>query len=481
MRKLMFLIALALATTIYAGDIIGGVVNNGNLEDDDTMVAADSGDTWGTSIENSKHYIAADPTGSGGFDGWWLSRWGTYAGGNNTIGLITYGNSLATNGNMTAFANSGGIILTSDNYSRTIGTGDTFTLSFDYCSKTYTEASYAAFEIQASIIFDKGYPTEFTYDFAPTHNIPAGSTDGIGSFTGQYVTTESFSTVSVVVGARHTISSQGVAMDNVTLNHDMIGQATNPTPAHLAADLDSATISSIDWEVNPNAAISSITNYTVYFYGVPTVDATADPNFTDAGVVPQTVTTSNMNVTINTEFDYTYYWQVDTNYINTTSGAQTAEGDIWTFSTKGLNAVPVIVLPTALVTSVDMMPASIVPVEFTDLDPASFTWTLTPETEGMAVVDTSVDLANPTAEVTGDVPGTYTVTVVATDTASQTATDSMLVKIGADTCAAAQMTSAWGGFNSYDANEDCVVDLADYATFAKEWLKNVAIEGQIEE
>lgn len=95
------------------------------------------------------------------------------------------------------------------------------------------------------------------------------------------------------------------------------------------------------------------------------------------------------------------------------------------------------------------------------------------------VTDTTVDLLSPTAILETDWPGAYLVRLSASDL-SWTGSDTMTVRVAADACAAALLDPAWGGFNSYDADEDCDVDLSDFAALAQQWLDDRNAAGQIQ-
>ena len=96
----------------------------------------------------------------------------------------------------------------------------------------------------------------------------------------------------------------------------------------------------------------------------------------------------------------------------------------------------------------------------------------------MTVTNTTTNLATPTATLTTDTPGTYTVKLTAWDSIDQDGSDTMIVTVGADACAAAQLSSHWAGFNYYDTDEDCDVDLVDFSEFAKQWLDDKNLPSQ---
>ena len=54
------------------------------------------------------------------------------------------------------------------------------------------------------------------------------------------------------------------------------------------------------------------------------------------------------------------------------------------------------------------------------------------------------------------------------------------VSLGEDACAAAQMVVPdWAGFNYYDRDQDCDVDIIDFSAFAVEWMDDRSLSGQV--
>jgi len=97
-----------------------------------------------------------------------------------------------------------------------------------------------------------------------------------------------------------------------------------------------------------------------------------------------------------------------------------------------------------------------------------------------AVTDTSSDPLTPTASFTTDYPGEYTIQLTATDGSAQSDSDTVTVTVLADACQAAQTVSGFT-FNEYDTDQDCDVDLVDFAAFAQQWLDDVNLtEGYTE-
>ena len=96
-----------------------------------------------------------------------------------------------------------------------------------------------------------------------------------------------------------------------------------------------------------------------------------------------------------------------------------------------------------------------------------------------SVTKTNSDLYAPTADFTTDYIGTYEVQLTATDADDQEDSDTVQITVVTDACAAAQLDINWNGFNYYDRDQDCDVDLLDFAPFAAEWLDDRSLTGQI--
>jgi len=92
---------------------------------------------------------------------------------------------------------------------------------------------------------------------------------------------------------------------------------------------------------------------------------------------------------------------------------------------------------------------------------------------------TNADLYAPTAELMTNYAGTYTVQLTATDAENNVTSDALEIAVAEDACAAAQLALDWPGFNIHDVDQDCDVDLEDFAAFAAEWLDDRNLVDQI--
>ncbi|MDK1030328.1 MAG: hypothetical protein QGD96_13525, partial [Anaerolineae bacterium] len=71
----------------------------------------------------------------------------------------------------------------------------------------------------------------------------------------------------------------------------------------------------------------------------------------------------------------------------------------------------------------------------------------------------------------------YTIELTAPDAAAQPDYDTLLVQVAADACEAAQLDPNWTGFDDYDINENCIIDLLDFTNFASKWLEEFYLTG----
>ncbi|MGE4287003.1 MAG: LamG-like jellyroll fold domain-containing protein [Phycisphaerae bacterium] len=100
--------------------------------------------------------------------------------------------------------------------------------------------------------------------------------------------------------------------------------------------------------------------------------------------------------------------------------------------------------------------------------------------EGAQVAKTSTDPLAPAAEFTTLSAGAYVIELSVTDNAGHNVTDTMTVNVAQDACAAAQTTAEWAGFNYFDTDLNCVIDLNDFAAFAASWLTDLSAAGSFE-
>jgi hypothetical protein len=244
--------------------------------------------------------------------------------------------------------------------------------------------------------------------------------------------------------------------------------AYDPIPANGAVFESSPTM--LSWLLpDPNDGVSDII-CTVYLGIEP-----PDPNRTNMDGV--TLPANAASVEINAINFPTYgvqplpdandfYWVVDC--VDTSPGVdpEAGKGIYWTFSTDynyapdvdagpGLVTwgLPKVVTLTGAVTD-DGKPEP--PGVFTVL------WT---QTAGPEVTLDTPDQTTTTVTITES--GVYEFTLTADDSAKQ-ASDTVQVIVGTDSCQASYLNGV--NYNAMDFNQDCLVDIVDFADFASQWL-----------
>jgi len=204
-----------------------------------------------------------------------------------------------------------------------------------------------------------------------------------------------------------------------------------------------------------------------------------DPNFTSYATKivgqdgPEAVESVAIPITL--ERYKTYYWRIDT-YDPSTDKPQPVIGPVFTFNTN--NMQPVVELGEDKLTwltdgSADF-DLSALATDEDGPDPLSVAWAVIAEpnsVEHPAIISPSVDVTDITVTVT--LPGTYELSLTAFDGLA-TVEDTITVTVYNDACEAAVQTGAQ--FLTGDFNEDCIVNLADLAIFAVNWMESIALQ-----
>jgi hypothetical protein len=174
-----------------------------------------------------------------------------------------------------------------------------------------------------------------------------------------------------------------------------------------------------------------------------------------------------------------YYWQVDT----TNGPGSFHEGDVFWFEVVSYKA-PILTGGQSVVTTLDLLPATLsasVTTYGTPLSSVDFTL-LNDDMEfpvgaNAVLSNTTVDLQNPTAELTTDMAGTYTILLTVSD---DTTTLEKLIEVDvyADACQAKKDSPSGWTANYYDRNGDCFVTIHDFAIFAEAWLTDTTMKAQ---
>ena len=271
-----------------------------------------------------------------------------------------------------------------------------------------------------------------------------------------------------------------LGMDNLTFSEKRV--LLFPDPAHgeanVEADLsDRDVIGAVSWVYMNDPNISQVFGYDVYFDPNETLVAAGDPS---VKVVNNQSGTSYMPTL---DWDKTYYWRVDMivdlDFVPGTD-PNTVVGDVWLFTTKQEDIPPVVEAGDNLLTTLELVsfPNSLMPGGSVEDDGVSI---LTIGWEafdvalggGLTTKVTFADATDPATTVTISEAGTYILKLTATDN-NGSVSDQMEIVVFEDACEAKKATGTWAA-NYYDRNEDCIVDIKDFADFALEWLDSTAL------
>jgi hypothetical protein len=163
------------------------------------------------------------------------------------------------------------------------------------------------------------------------------------------------------------------------------------------------------------------------------------------------------------------------------TGSATTAG---TISSLTLSQIGAVLTFNNVITTQELLPAFLSASVANNAGPITrVTFTLlTDDTEfppgaAATVIDTTVDNQNPTAHLYTNRPGTYKVRLEVSD---GTATLEKIAEgvVYADPCEAQKNVPGGWVADYYDTNEDCIVNLADFADMAGEWLNETSMTSQ---
>lgn len=264
---------------------------------------------------------------------------------------------------------------------------------------------------------------------------------------------------------------QGV-VDVKVVGGDTILTATHPYQPNPAIDeVVSAGDYTLTWVLpDPNDPSGEVTCDVYLSSDYPEFGLEpGDPNFTN--YADKIVDNQPLESQLTTLEDLkTYYWRIDV-YDSSSDDPQPTIGPIFYFHTSnrrptvdaGENVVTWLTEGSALVNLTGTVEDDGLP------EPPELTseWTSVPDTDV-----SFTDLTSPTTDVTFTATGTYTLTLTADD-GELTASDTVFISVYADSCQAA----IGSGIQLLpgDINADCIVDLADFALMAANWLQSIAL------
>ena len=261
------------------------------------------------------------------------------------------------------------------------------------------------------------------------------------------------------------------------------GAAENPDPANGNTMVDATQyVGGVSWDASTDPNILSISQFDVYW-------SVGDPNLLD--VVPvNNGTSTTFAPTPAIDVETTYYWRVDTHLTwdandisDDGSLDQIVPGPVWTFTTLPANVAPSVDAGPDIWTATEFLPA-IITGNVLDINGNNdnIVWTIidSPDPNANAgITDTTNDASSEsqTAGFTTDTVGIYVIELTATDTQAESASDTMQISVSATPCDAVQAAPNWPGFNVYDNDQDCDVDIVDFVAWLQSWLDNRNLVG----
>lgn len=182
------------------------------------------------------------------------------------------------------------------------------------------------------------------------------------------------------------------------------------------------------------------------------------------------------------DMDYftTYYWRVDTHAkLDYLSEPNVYTGQVLSFTTEQENTAPVIDAGNSIVTWLEAVQGGLLlnSPALSDLEgDATVEWAAQPRFPSLpgTISFDDASLTHPTVTITH--AGIYTLTVTASDGVNPASTDSLRITVYEDSCQAAKNNpNAAYVKNTFDLDNNCVVDLDDFSVFAQNWLDDTSL------
>ncbi len=204
------------------------------------------------------------------------------------------------------------------------------------------------------------------------------------------------------------------------------------------------------------------------------LEYTADPNFTDPGAVIETVVGVTSPYTgITLVNGQTYKWRIES-----IGASETSVSAVSSFTIKPPDAPPVVDAGDNVLTTLEL--AGSLATGGSVVDDGTSTLTINGWTAfealggGLTTKVTFTDATVPDTTAIVSEAGTYILKLTATD-ANGSVSDQKEITVYASACDAAKATGEWTA-NYYDRDDDCDVDMTDFAIFAAEWLNSTALD-----
>lgn len=332
----------------------------------------------------------------------------------------------------------------------------------------------------------------------------------VGLFSDDLVLNENY--VIILATADENGEVSGTITNNLSqyaaINGMQIAPAVYPgqahTPAPTGTEVDSETINWVSWEapltkydVDGDPNLESVDSYDITYYILDNgeVDA-SDPNWLKNDVVFDDDVTSPYTFAEDLLYEQTVFWRVDTHvtwdsndFTGTEELTSIVQGKDWQFTTAPKYTAPEVTTFENVITTVELATVGAnlsaeITGNSTDLTVSDFELLENDfQYPGSGALTQSTWGANPTAILTATEPGIYKVKLTVTDTAEGDFGPTTIEAIAqiivyADACEAKKASpGGWDG-NEYDFDDNCVVNLLDFAELAAAWLDDTSMKAQ---
>ena len=230
----------------------------------------------------------------------------------------------------------------------------------------------------------------------------------------------------------------------------------------------------LEWDnfLDPNHVGDNV--YADVWFGT----TSTDPNF----VYELNKVVDHMNVTdiessstiVSVQDEGQYFWKVELSNVNDTYVGYVMDFNVVTYTEPKLAV-------ESYVTTVDLLPEVISAAVTDNSDPITTVEfamieddTQFPVGASYILDDITTDNQNPTATLMTDMEGDYKISLTISD-GKTTIEKLFVVEVYADACEAKK--ASFGGWNAnhYDRDGNCLVDIADFAVMAAEWLNDTSM------
>jgi hypothetical protein len=275
----------------------------------------------------------------------------------------------------------------------------------------------------------------------------------------------------------------GIGLGKVRFE-DGTGIARQPDPSNgqegVEIDLTSRIVpGAVSWLAPDDPDILSVFGYNLYMDPNQTRVASATPASADLTYKSLGQTGTDFDPGANLDYETTYYWRVDS-LVDLASvpgtDPNTITGAMWSFTTASPDPAPTVVIDTPnTITWVNQPVQLNATVTDTGASPLTITWT---SSQDPNTVFSDIHAEDPTVTVNRAFAASPYVVLTCSvqDGANPTPnTDTVVVRVYADACAAARVGAGRAAQYPMDLAPDCVINLEDFAPMAEEWLTDYAL------